>query len=112
MINIIIIHLKLPPLTHIAPFVQFVDTNVAGVEKTVVSLRVNRSRTITRKLKCTVRTESTTAIAGVYVCVCVCCETAYHGSGVYHVSGVYRGSGVCMTWFWDVHVHSYNICTL
>ena len=60
----------------IVPCVSFVESNVTGGEGDVVKLRVNRTGSITRKLKCKVRIESTTAEKGVcgglgVVCMCV-----------------------------------------
>ena len=54
------------------PVVSFVESNVTGGEGDVVKLRVKRTGSIRRKLRCKVRIESTTAEKGVCACVRVC----------------------------------------
>ena len=64
---------------------RFVDTSIDEIEGDV-SVIVNRSRTITRKLKCTVGTEAITAIAGV-------CTV-----GLVYTVGLVR----CIPWVWCI----------
>ena len=61
---------------------SFVESNVTGGEGDVVKLRVKRTGSIRRKLKCKVRIESTTAekgVCGVFLCVRMYMLHCIHG---------------------------------